>query len=171
MDIKEIKEKLAKEKNPEEFLEKLLETTKDKKLKEEIEKLLQEIRDSKKNSTLEEVVIKEKVNLEETEPEVEIPEARIRREPRRNISTEETSRVRSYGVEAKSSYSSTTSRSDVLEDRGFNRPMRELQGMNDYRFEGRDNKYDMDRLYELTGSEGFTGTDRDKKKKRLGDYL
>ena len=70
MDIKEIKEQLKKEKDPEKFLKDLLKKIKDKKLIEEIRELLEK-KESRGESELEKAV--RNVHVERREPRLTVP--------------------------------------------------------------------------------------------------
>ncbi len=70
MELKDIKKKLVKQKDPLKYLEKLLKKTKDKKLIEEIEKLIERLKSLQKNNLENIVKYAPRVEIEE-EPRIE----------------------------------------------------------------------------------------------------
>lgn len=199
MDIKEIKEQLKKEKDPEKFLKELLKKTKDKKLIEEIEKLLEK-KESRGESELERAV--RDVQVERREPRLTIPLPEIEEEISFGNRRQTIRGVRPdlvVGRKEDADYGLRTGGKDYavgsavqklqgnnLVAEGGHLGNAETQGlidkkMGEYDMRQREaDKYREDKVYSNTNRESFAqrtafddvlGTDRDKKKKKLGDYV
>jgi len=197
MDIKEIKEQLKKEKDSEKFLRKLLKNIKDKKLKEEVEKLLEK-KETRGESELERAV--RNVHIERREPKLtaEVPEIDESFEERtttiRGVRPDLIVGRREeadYGLRtggrdyAVGSAVQKLKSSNLVAEQGHlgTAETQELidKKMGEYEMRSRESdKYREDKIYSTTQRESFSertafdnvlGTDRDKKKKRLGDYV
>lgn len=199
MDIKEIKEQLKKEKAPDKFLKELLKKTKDKKLKEEIEKLLEK-KESRGESELEKAVKNVEIGRREPKLTLQMPEVEenfssesgqtLVRGVRPDLIVGKKEDA-DYGLKTGgkdyavgSAVERLQSSSLVAENAHLGNA--ETQGLIDKKmgsYDMRDreaNKYNEDKVYETTKRESFSersafdeilGTDRDKKKKKLGDYV
>ncbi len=197
MDIKEIKEQLKKEKDPEKFLKDLLKKIKDKKLIEEIRELLEK-KESRGESELEKAV--RNVHVERREPRLTVPIPEIEEGFEDRATTirgvrpdlivgkreEADYGLRTGGKDyAVGNAVQKLKNSSLVAEQGHLGTV-ETQGlidkkMGEYEMRSREaDKYREDKVYSTTQRESFSertafdnvfGTDRDKKKKRLGDYI
>ncbi|MAF50524.1 MAG: hypothetical protein CMH64_02820 [Nanoarchaeota archaeon] len=192
MEMKDIIEGLKKARNKEKFIRDLIEKTKDKKLKELLKQLLEK-KKSYGSSKLEKLVTKENVELEPEEPKltVQLPEPEVELD----IPNQEATPIQGQDVDYTSNKSgsvnyTTGSTHQQLEQSnqiasGGHIGNAETQGLIDskmgsYHMSKDNDKYQEDNVEYQTKRDSFVdktafddtlGVDRDKKKKRLGDYI
>tara|TARA_Y100000310_G_C20377198_1_gene666301 strand:- start:193 stop:780 length:588 start_codon:yes stop_codon:yes gene_type:complete len=195
MNLKELRERLKKEPNPEKFLRTLLEKTKDKRLKEII-KIILEKKKAFGESRLERAVRKERVSVKKEEPRLtiqlpDVEEERIETKTDQNLVPTQGGNVdytlsKSGGVDYATGSTHQQLEQSSMIARDGHLDNAQTQGaidkkMGEYNMSKDKDKYSSDdNSYESSSRESFTertafdsalGVDRDKKKKRLGDYL
>jgi hypothetical protein len=190
MDIKEILEKLKKEKDPEKFLKELLKTTKDNKLKKEIEKLLESFEKKWGESKLENLVRRSPVMVND-EPEITIPESRERvvRSGSRQDLVVDGKKGEDYGISSGGKGYKTGNAIKQLEEsnlvaKGGHLENAETKGLIDkklgeYDVNQKGDNYSSDDKYSKNDSRPEALKDKDeafgdvfhRKKKHVGDYV
>jgi hypothetical protein len=181
MDLKELREGLSKARDPEKFLRDLLEKTKDEKLKDLIKQLLEK-KKSFGESKLENVVRKENVDFKPEEPKltIQVPEVEeVRVETKEEFKPPKEEKV-DYGIKTSGSYTD----GGLIKQSGSASVERVSESsekrMGEYDSSLKGDKYEKDKGYEPEARDSFAeetvfdgviGVDRDKKKKRIGDYV